>query len=265
MGQTVAPMMLSAIYSVTAPPSGSPTSDYQGAELACLVTCGTISFLACALYLPLPSLIPKQSKILPFDEEAPLDYYDQLTPSAWAALTIREKRHVNRKRADAGMSPILSHWLPYEDDRTGGNLDTLLERSGKEFQEIKDAIKGTLTNRAKLQDMSTKGMTVLRDTANKYDRKAAAQDMGTWIADYFDDAGYVAWLPYPDMYKAMVMNAFPPADALDGKKFDPKSAEELEAHLLKMLRVFDGHVRQQAVTASMIGARNFGDVHFRLG
>ena len=36
--------------------------------------------------------------------------------------------------------------------------------------------------------------------------------MGRWVGEYFDDAGYMGWIYYPELFKAMLMTAFPPME-----------------------------------------------------
>ena len=49
------------------------------------------------------------------------------------------------------------------------------------------------------------------------DKKAAATaEMGQWIAEYLDDAGYQHWDTQSAFMKAIFINAFPPIGELDG-------------------------------------------------
>ena len=68
------------------------------------------------------------------------------------------------------------------------------------------------------------------DMMPKVDRVKAKDEMGSWIADYFDDAGYQDWEKASVMYKSMLMSAFPPIDPLDEKKpnYTTMSIEEIE-------------------------------------
>merc|ERR1719379_2716232 len=76
------------------------------------------------------------------------------------------------------------------------------------------------------------------------DRDAAKQEMGTWIANYFDDAGYVNWETQTTMYKSMLMNAFPPIDPLDDVKPDYATMplDTFEEHVLRFLGILDTHI-----------------------
>ena len=60
----------------------------------------------------------------------------------------------------------------------------------------------------------------------------------SWIADYFDDAGYQDWEKASVIYKSMLMSAFPPIDPLDEKKPDytTMSIEEIEEARSRWMR-----------------------------
>ena len=72
----------------------------------------------------------------------------------------------------------------------------------------------------------------------------AKLEMGSWIADYFDDAGYRDWEKFSMLYKAMIMSAFPPIDPLDDVKPDYATMpiHEFENALMKFLKVMDTHL-----------------------
>ena len=82
------------------------------------------------------------------------------------------------------------------------------------------------------------------ESVPKVDRDKAKAEMGAWIADYFDDAGYQDWEKMAPLYKAMLMNAFPPVDPLDDEKPDYATMpiDKFEDALMKFLEVMDGHL-----------------------
>ena len=87
----------------------------------------------------------------------------------------------------------------------------------------------------------------------KYGQKIAAMDkdqeradFGNWIADYLDDAGYTSWMMYPDIYKLMIMNAFPPMEELDnlvGHKQESFTMASFEKRMLDWLEMLDIHIQ----------------------
>ena len=78
----------------------------------------------------------------------------------------------------------------------------------------------------------------------KIDRDQAKAEMGAWIADYFDDAGYQDWEKMSTLYKSMLMNAFPPVDPLDDVKpdYSKMPIDKFEDALMKFLAVMDAHL-----------------------
>ena len=87
--------------------------------------------------------------------------------------------------------------------------------------------------------------------------------MGLWIADYLDDAGYETWEAVPYLYKAMIMNAFPPIDPLDEKRADIKDRAHLRTGMMAFMKVLDLHVKtaQTTTTMDLTDAVALGKVH----
>ena len=82
------------------------------------------------------------------------------------------------------------------------------------------------------------------DKVPQPDRNKAKLEMGSWLADYFDDAGYVNWEVRAPIYKAMIMAAFPPIDDLDDVKpdFATMDIDLFQENATKVLRVMDSHL-----------------------
>ena len=70
---------------------------------------------------------------------------------------------------------------------------------------------------------------------------------------------YDNWLSDPQVFKTLLVNAFPPIDPLDGKKANIQSAADLEEVLIKFLAVADNHVKarrsQTSFSARVLRAR----------
>ena len=60
------------------------------------------------------------------------------------------------------------------------------------------------------------------------------------------------WDVVPYLFKAMMMNAFPPIDALDEKVADFKDIDEMRTGLLRVMRVFDQHVKSAELTSLLV-------------
>jgi len=83
-----------------------------------------------------------------------------------------------------------------------------------------------------------------KGTMPKVDRDMAKAEMGAWLADYFDDAGYDNWESQCQLYKAMVMSAFPPIDPLDAVKpdFGSMPITQFEDNVSKFVNTLDDHL-----------------------
>merc|ERR1711871_155289 len=78
------------------------------------------------------------------------------------------------------------------------------------------------------------------------DPKAERAEFGAWISSYLDDAGYSTWMMYPDIYKMMIMTAFPPLEELDnliGHEQRQLNPAEFEQRMLSWLQVLDIHMQ----------------------
>merc|ERR1719253_1850968 len=100
-----------------------------------------------------------------------------------------------------------------------------------------------LSNREQMLE-DQKNMAEFAHLMPKPDRNAAKLAMGTWIADYLDDAGYDHWETQAPIYKTMFMTAFPPIDSLDDVKPDYATMpiDEYEDRVAKFLLVLDNHL-----------------------
>ena len=71
------------------------------------------------------------------------------------------------------------------------------------------------------------------------------------------------WQVVPYIYKAMIMNAFPPIDPLDAKQADIKGRTELRTSMMAFMKVLDLHVKtaQTTTTVDLTDAVALGKVH----
>ena len=88
------------------------------------------------------------------------------------------------------------------------------------------------------------------EPADKERIATARREMGEWVCDYLDDAGYDTWRDLPYFFKAVMTIAFPPLDPLVGKRPEFDNAEEYRMFLINQLRVLDLHINNAAVTGS---------------
>merc|ERR1712232_608948 len=95
-----------------------------------------------------------------------------------------------QKAAKSGIPPRALSWGTYEAERT--MLTGMQARATKDFAYLNDRIVALLTDKdAMIQEQAV--MKQLREFMPQRDLEQAKDEMGRWIADYFDDAGYVDW------------------------------------------------------------------------
>ena len=99
-----------------------------------------------------------------------------------------------------------------------------------------------LTSAEKMQQQREEMKMFKQWEAENVDKEATRIEMGKWLADYLDDAGYDNWASYPSIYKTMFINAFPPIDPLDDKAVDADTVD-LENLMLGFLNVADSHLK----------------------
>lgn len=78
---------------------------------------------------------------------------------------------------------------------------------------------------------------------DEFDVPRQREMMGQWIANYLDDAGYHLWIAYPELFKAMIMNAFPAKKPLNNTIFDLTTVESYENWLMGFLSTLEQHIR----------------------
>jgi len=117
------------------------------------------------------------------------------------------------------------------------------QRAVKDFKYINTQMIGMLSDRTKMIE-EQENFKKYKDLIPTVDRDKAKAEMGAWIADYFDDAGYVNWETQSQVYKTMLMTAFPPIDPLDDVKpdFGDMPVDQLEDNLAKLMAVMDEHL-----------------------
>ncbi|CAE7290263.1 unnamed protein product, partial [Symbiodinium microadriaticum] len=144
----------------------------------------------------------------------------------------------------AGKEPRMIHWGSYAEDRP--KLPDHQARAVKDFEYYSQTFVRLLSNR-ELLAKEKKEMALFAAATSGVDRDRAKNEMGAWLADYLDDAGYIGWEMHASIYKAMIMTAFPPIDALDGVKpeYHTMSLETFEDNMTRVLEVMDSHLAEQ--------------------
>ena len=240
------------------------------ASVICLSVCGGVSFLALLGYTPLPRLLPKPpppkapkpppppepkdaadpsarpSIVLPH----PLEYYSTVGYLEWCALPMSLRMEINKERVAKGLPRVVFPWGSWRTD-----LEIAAEihhKAHEELSEFRDEVTRWLTDDeylARAVARRKERLQKAQEPAEKARVDAQCREMGQWIADYFDDAGYDVWVDAGYLFKSMLMNAFPPLDALDAKKANLESPDEMRTLTLNFLRVLDLHISTAQVTS----------------
>ncbi|OLP94388.1 hypothetical protein AK812_SmicGene23585 [Symbiodinium microadriaticum] len=202
-----------------------------------------ISLFALGAYIPLVSMMPKKVKAL--------------SDAEFNELPMEIVELVASKMLEAGKEPRMIHWGSYADDRP--KLPEHQARAVKDFEYYSQSFvrltmvfpgfglfwirgSGIGSNPEEKKEMALYAV-----ATGAVDRDRAKTEMGAWLADYLDDAGYIGWEMHASIYKAMVMTAFPPIDPLDGVKpeYHTMSLQTFEDNMTRVLEVMDSHLAEQ--------------------
>eukprot|EP00908_Phaeocystis_cordata_P013586 Transcript_24651.p1 GENE.Transcript_24651~~Transcript_24651.p1 ORF type:complete len:469 (+),score=244.23 Transcript_24651:1470-2876(+) len=259
----LAPFMLAFIYqlgSMAKPPDAARLDE---ASIICLGICGGVSTLAFVCYVPLGRYLPKPPPPKPTEDEKvkdgavapepeplkPLEYYDHVKWEEWSEMPIKRRMEVQQARIAVGMPSVQLSWGTWEADVA--LAPEILAKAPRELGELREVCTEWVVDDAKLDKMlelrAKCGWNASEEGKAKRDKARA--DMGKWIADYLDDAGYDNWENVPYIYKAMVMNAFPPIDALDMKRASLTTRCEMRTGTLAFMKVLDLHIKTAETTA----------------
>ena len=280
--ECAAPVMLALIFQTGSLVTGSDrASRLDLASVVCLAVCGTISLLAFIGYLPLPRLLPKpggtskptdQLRVMPSSDAdgRPLSYYDNVSWQEWTSLPVNDRFEIQQARTQEGSSRVQLAWSTWHDDvHLAGEI---LAKAPSEMGEVRDNYTEWVTDDDKLDVILEIRANMLKDLKkseeNQAKREASRVAMGRWIADYLEDAGYDTWEVVPYLYKAMIMNAFPPIQPLDETRpvrHGPRVITDravLRTSMIAFMKVLDLHVNTaQTPTPGEIDAAALGKVH----
>lgn len=254
IAQAISPLIFASVY--------DGVGNTRGTEM--LAATASISFLAVICFVPLLKIVPKpdpaeQKKEFKVEE---LDVYEQMSDAEWNALPLEVSDIVNEKFLEAGRMPKMVSWGDYQEERP--SLVGLQDRALADFKYVNRTMMKMLTNREELLK-NQKMFKQFQDMLPKIDRDKAKQEMGAWLADYFDDAGYVNWEVQSTIYKSMVMSAFPPVDPLDDIKpdFGTMPVERFEDNATKFLAVMDNHLAIEQRRVNTAGGTGILDTLLR--
>ena len=218
--------------------SGSEAGKYGRTMLVCTSVISLLAWLTYSLLIPMWPREKKEDKKKD-DDYGDFAKYEKMNDVEWMNQPMETIDKVTEKMMEAGKPPRQVKWGSFVEQRP--HLTGLANRALTDFRYFQGELQTILTDRAKMAEIQKMQKTY---DATTFDRDAAKNEMGSWIADYFDDAGYRDWEKCAMLYKAMIMSAFPPIDPLDDQKPDYASMpiDQFEDTLMKFLRVMDSHL-----------------------
>jgi len=232
IAEGIAPLIFAPIYDAI--------GNKRGTEM--LGATAFVSFLAILAYLPLVARYPKKRQEEKLDLVLKdLTIYESMPDDEFSQLPMEIIDKVTVKMMEAGKVPRIVCWGDYQKERS--TLGGLRERALGDFKYYSEQMMRMLTDRKELLKEQA-NYKQFEEMVPKPDRDKAKLEMGAWIADYFDDAGYAGWEVQSNIYKAMILAAFPPIDPLDDIKpdFATMSPEHFEDNVAKFLEVMDTHL-----------------------
>jgi len=249
-GQVVAPLALSSVY--------DSFRDSEDGTLASLLLCASVSTLAFLIYLRLRAFYPRASGVVPSATlRADADTYEAMSGRQFARLPREERMAAVRLLTDAGRSPPLERWGRYDEDLE--ELPTIMREAHDGLESTRNYLTRSLSSEAPLLEMLEVEKRTRRQVGSTCDLEKEAHHMGTWLRAYLEDAGYPMWAFEPAIFKACLMNAFPPVEKLDGQQLDVTAdVRTFETHFLKLFAVLDKHahdwkVQQRAMELEGLG------------
>jgi len=230
LSQAITPLIFASVY--------DGFGNVRGQEMLAITAC--ISFLAVLAYAPLIKMMPPPPKKAEHELEE-LEHYEKLSDTEWCQLPLEVVDKVTEQWLAADKTPRVVTWGNYHEERPV--LGQLHDRATKDFQYINDNMLRMLSNR-ELMKQEQANFKKYENLLPTVDRDKAKELMGSWMADYLDDAGYGNWETQCQVYKAMFMTAFPPIDPLDEAKPDYGNMPiaDFEDNVTKFLSVMDNHL-----------------------
>jgi len=233
LSSAIAPLIFSNVYDGFGNPRGKEM-------LACT---GAVSFLAMCAYAPLMTMLPKPppTKAPVFD----LDKMANMSDAEWRMLPMEQIDVFNYQRLQEGKVPRTLTWGKYEDERD--ELPDLETHIVSDLKYLTQAMTAMLVDCKKLAEYGIEYFKKLEAALPKADRDVAKSEMGAWVADYFDDAGYIQWERNCKLYKACFIAAFPPVGSMQGKKLSlgDMTPDQFEKTVGEWLKILDGHLNME--------------------
>ena len=170
------PILFSAVY--------DGVGNVAGTEMLYGDCCGLL--LAVLAYASDGHAAKAQTASQEGEELETIDKYEEMDDLTYSHLPLEVVGKVGLKMMEAGKPPRMVFWGEYAKERP--TLTDMPQRAAKDFQYIVNDITEKLQDRDKMIQ-EQKDFKQYKDMIPVPDREKAKQEMGAWIADYFDD-GY---------------------------------------------------------------------------
>jgi len=245
--EAIAPLIFATIYDAM--------GNQRGSEM--LYATAIVSCFSVLAYTPLLKLMPKPKKVQEDKEDMQdLSVYENMSDLEWSQLPMSVTDQVNAKQLEAGKEPRLVPWGDYLTELSA--MTGLRNNICEDFGYLRDGLTVMLSNR-ELMLQEQQSFQKFEAHINKSDREKAQAELGAWISQYFDDAGYPHWEKNSKIYKMLLLAAFPPINDLNGQKADYTSMplDEWEAKLTKFLSVLDNHLASEQKRIQMFEEQSF--------
>jgi len=233
LSSAIAPLIFSNVY--------DGFENIRGQEM--LACTAAVSFLAMCAYMPLTTMLPKPPPRK--QVELDLDKMDSMSDIEYRMLPMEHIDIHSFTRLNQDKVPRSITWGKYDDEKD--KLPDMQLQIVSDLKYLTQAMTAMMVDRKKLAEYGTEYLKKYDAVTPKLDRNIAKADMGAWLADYLDDAGYIQWERNSKLYKAMFMAAFPPISPIDGEKpnLADMTPDEFEETVGEWLRVLDGHLNNE--------------------
>jgi len=224
-------------------------------NVAMFITAG-VSFAAMIAYSPLLFIYEgkaKKKEELAKKFDMTNDEFESLSDVEYRQLSMEALEFYEMRRItdDPTKKPREIGWGRYTEDLP--HLEGMMDRAHDNLKFFRRDMISSLIDGKKLEiqrEMWIKQRKARIEMGEEILENKKLQ-MGKWMADYFDDAGYEGWEQFAEIYKVLIMNAFPAIDELDGKIPDPET-QDVEHTMIKFLGVLDQHIRSRETQMGVI-------------
>lgn len=238
IAEAIATLLISIIYDS----QNDGSADGVRGKVALYITI-SISVFAVIAYSPLLRVAGKPKPKTKKRSFMNLADYEALPAERLGSLTLEEYYTLELERIEQGKQCRVVPWGKFVPDHP--EVQALVDRAGQDLMYLKRETLRILTSEEQMVQLKKVYASMYSASQSpEFSYNEARKGMGEWLASYLDRAGYDEWAYQPNMFKAMIVNAFPPLKDLNEEEvpWEQLSLPELEDSLLNFLRVADAHI-----------------------